>query len=278
MQKGKVMLVWALALLITIGAAVFQRMTGPTNPYAEAIGMSISEKPTMRKSKIKLPRSLETTDVNGFIIKIDNPDITGIVYHRLYPSNADFKADTLRAAGDGLLAPVPAQKPAGKIEYKIKLTDGINSYESPNLVARYKAPVPAPCLITHIILMFGAMYLAVVAGLMAIFRMPAYPRLLLVSGILLFVGGMIFGAIVQKFAFGVYWSGVPFGWDLTDNKTLLVLMVFALAIWKNRKSPSRTWTIIAVCVLLAVYSIPHSLLGSELDHQTGTLTTSQSVK
>ena len=37
----------------------------------------------------------------------------------------------------------------------------------------------------------------------------------------LFLGGMLLGPIVQNFAFGDYWTGIPFGWDLTDNKTLL---------------------------------------------------------
>ncbi len=38
---------------------------------------------------------------------------------------------------------------------------------------------------------------------------------------LLLVGGMILGPVVQKYAFGVFWTGVPWGWDLTDNKTLV---------------------------------------------------------
>ena len=35
------------------------------------------------------------------------------------------------------------------------------------------------------------------------------------------LGGMILGPIVQKYAFGAYWTGIPFGHDLTDAKNLV---------------------------------------------------------
>jgi len=31
---------------------------------------------------------------------------------------------------------------------------------------------------------------------------------------------------VQHYAFGQLWTGVPFGWDLTDNKTLLAALAW----------------------------------------------------
>ncbi len=46
---------------------------------------------------------------------------------------------------------------------------------------------------------------------------------------------MILGPIVQKYAFGELWTGIPFGWDLTDNKTLIAFLFWILAVIMNRK-------------------------------------------
>ncbi|MCX8055813.1 MAG: hypothetical protein N3A67_09145, partial [Ignavibacteria bacterium] len=74
--------------------------------------------------------------------------------------------------------------------------------------------------------------------------------------ILFFIGGMILGPLVQKFAFDAYWTGWPFGHDLTDNKTLVALIFWLIALFKLRKNPTnKTWAIIAAIVMLAVYLI-----------------------
>jgi hypothetical protein len=78
---------------------------------------------------------------------------------------------------------------------------------------------------------------------------------------------MVFGPIMQEYAFGAFWTGWPFGHDLTDNKTLVALIFWIIAYFKLRKdSTNRTWPIIAAVVMLAVFFIPHSVLGSEIDY------------
>jgi hypothetical protein len=73
--------------------------------------------------------------------------------------------------------------------------------------------------------------------------------------------------MVQKFAFGAYWTGWPFGHDLTDNKTLVALLIWIVAlIVQLRNKKGRAWVIAAAIILLAVYLIPHSVLGSEIDY------------
>jgi hypothetical protein len=89
---------------------------------------------------------------------------------------------------------------------------------------------------------------------------------------LLLAGGMVLGPLVQKYAFGELWTGVPFGWDLTDNKTLISVIVWVVAVILNRKKERPAYTIAAALILLLVYSIPHSLFGSELDYATGVVT------
>jgi hypothetical protein len=47
------------------------------------------------------------------------------------------------------------------------------------------------------------------------------------------------------------------------------MIAWLLALWKGRKRRSaRAWVIMAAVVLLAVYSIPHSVMGSELNYET----------
>jgi len=83
---------------------------------------------------------------------------------------------------------------------------------------------------------------------------------------------MVLGPLVQKYAFGEFWTGVPFGWDLTDNKTLIAVFAWILAVVMNHKKERPGYIIAAAVILLLVYSIPHSLFGSELDYATGTVT------
>ena len=113
------------------------------------------------------------------------------------------------------------------------------------------------------------MFLSTAAGLEALVKGKYIFQLTLWTSIFLFFGGMILGPVVQKFAFGEFWTGIPFGIDLTDNKTLIAMIAWLLALWKAKNEKSgRYWVIAAAIILLAVYSIPHSTLGSELNYET----------
>ena len=83
---------------------------------------------------------------------------------------------------------------------------------------------------------------------------------------LLLIGGMILGPVIQYYAFGQFWTGIPFGWDLTDNKTLIAFIAWAVAVAGNRNKYRPHLTLIACIVTLIIYLIPHSMFGSELDY------------
>lgn len=128
--------------------------------------------------------------------------------------------------GDGtLIAALQQQPPAGKLEYTVilrKCETQIRLPEQGAVVTRFKGNVPAYFLIPHIVLMFAAMLLSVRAG-SEVFGKETRPRVYVWATLItLFVGGMVLGSIVQKYAFGAYWTGFPFGMDLTDNKTLKI--------------------------------------------------------
>jgi hypothetical protein len=107
---------------------------------------------------------------------------------------------------------------------------------------------------------------------MAVIKYPLYKKYALWTLILFIAGGMVLGPVVQYFAFGNLWTGIPFGWDLTDNKTLIALIFWILAVLMNKKSEKPIYTVLAALVLLLVFSIPHSLFGSELNVSTGQVT------
>jgi hypothetical protein len=176
----------------------------------------------------------------------------------------------------GLFANIPQQPPAGKIQYYFEITDSRGSKTYLNdtpIVIRFKGDVPAFVLIPHILLMFIAMLFSTLAGLMSVIKYPLYKKYAVWTLWMFIAGGFILGPIVQYFAFGELWTGIPFGWDLTDNKTLIALLFWVLAVVMNRKKERPYYVALAAVVLLLVFSIPHSLFGSELNQATGKVTT-----
>jgi hypothetical protein len=111
------------------------------------------------------------------------------------------------------------------------------------------------------------MLLGTRAGLEALYKRERAYRLALWTSALFFLGGIILGPIVQKFAFGAFWTGWPLGSDLTDNKTAVAMIAWLVALWRGRNMKSgRKWFVIAAVLQLTVYLIPHSMFGSELDY------------
>jgi hypothetical protein len=129
--------------------------------------------------------------------------------------------------------------------------------------------VPPFILAPHILCMFIAMLFSTLAGLMALVKFPLYKKYTILTLVLFTIGGMILGPIVQYDAFGDLWTGIPFGWDLTDNKTLIAFLFWGLAYFMNRNKDRPLYTALAALVLLLVYSIPHSMFGSELNYESG---------
>jgi hypothetical protein len=178
-----------------------------------------------------------------------------------------------RTADGRISAQIPHQPPAGKVEYWLELdsaTESIRVAAEEKVIARFRGDVPAAVLIPHILAMFTCMLLATRA-LLEVLR-PGAPQargLILGSMALLLIGGLLLGPVVQKYAFGVYWTGWPFGSDLTDNKTLAALLAWLPAtILAVRGRATRISVVLGWLVMMGVFLIPHSLLGSELDWST----------
>jgi hypothetical protein len=268
----KTFLYWFLAFVITIGAAFYQRMTGPTYPKSDEVIVN------NLKYKVKLDRSLSLDRPSELKLSVTDSTATAKLWFRRYPTNEEYQSvDFLYKATKrfrGFAAIIPKQPAAGKLQYYFEITDSkgtITYLKEKPVVIRFKGGVPAYIMIPHILLMFAAMLFSTLAGLMAVGRNPLFRRYTNWTLILFTAGGLFLGPVVQYMAFGDLWTGIPFGWDLTDNKTLIALIFWVLAVVMNRKKERPIYTALAAVVLLLVYSIPHSLFGSELNYQSGTV-------
>jgi len=168
---------------------------------------------------------------------------------------------------------IPVQPSAGKVEFFIRLFDqsGTSPVEIPGngerIIARYKDPVPSWALIPHIILMFTAMLTSNRLGISVVFGEKIKPHLVWITFLTLTIGGLIFGPIVQHYAFGAAWTGWPVGNDLTDNKSAIAFLAWLIPIIGIiRQKDCRRSIMIASIITLAVYLIPHSVLGSQHDY------------
>ncbi|MFA7360496.1 MAG: hypothetical protein WC139_05605 [Candidatus Kapaibacterium sp.] len=265
-KKGlsfKVVLFWILAFMITAGSAYFQRLTGPTYPESGVVSFQGKE------IKYKFDRSCDTSKLVTVTLESIDPGIKGFIEYRRYKTNDDKTLVEMKNDNGKLTADFPTEKdkvfriPAQKFEYKVLLLKDDQKTEIPSqpVVLRYKGDVPLFVLIIHVILIFTAMLVSTRAGLEYFNKEPNYKKFALWSLGFITVGGMILGPVVQMYAFGELWTGIPFGIDLTDNKTLIAWVVWIVATVQvfRDKSPGK-WILIASIVTLIIFSIPHSVM------------------
>jgi len=257
-------LLWILAVVLTLAAAVYQRMTGPTYPVkgrADISGNALS---------FRLPRSAENMTDCEIAITAAGTGVSGRLEYMRFKTNDSWTRVEMARNGDALSAILPKQPAAGKLAYKVILSAGGEERSlsgNEPIVIRFKGKVPNAIQIPHILIMFLAMLFSTRAGLAALDKTHNPRKLAIITCVLLFIGGFILGPIMQNYAFGKYWTGIPLGTDLTDNKTLIAMAAWIAALVAGRKGKAaRGWVLAASIILLLVYSIPHSLLGSELDY------------
>jgi hypothetical protein len=259
---------WLGALAMMVSAAIWQRRTGPTYPrrgHAVLAGHDVTW---------RLPRS--ATSGEPFLVDVPAPlGVSGRVRYRRFPTSEPFREIEMGREGATLAALLPTQPPAGKLEYQLTLrAAGIETSLPPEgpVVMRFKGDVPAGFLVPHVALMFFGMLIGVRAALAALLSRAETRRYAWVTVVLIGIGGLVLGPIVQKHAFGAFWTGWPFGEDLTDNKTLAMWAAWAVAVFvlSRRRDPTdrvaRATVSVAALVMLAVYLVPHSLRGSQLDY------------
>jgi hypothetical protein len=255
---------WTIAIVVTLASAIYQRRTGPTYPARGEVAVG------GETIALKLLRTNSITSRMPVTVLAADTAIAAVVEWRKYPTNNPWQALPLTRHADSLVTLLPPEPEAlmpmaGKLEYRVKLTKGAESVSFPEApaIARFKGDVPLYILIPHVLCMFFGMLFAMRAMMAAIgggdTRRPAF-----ITIALLYFGGFCLGPLVQKYAFDAYWTGVPFGYDLTDNKTLIAGVAWGLAALGLRGGKQgKAAVIIATVVTMLVFAIPHSMWGSQ---------------
>ena len=272
LAKRRSLWLWLAALLLTIILAVYQRMSGPTYPIRG------TETLAGANAEYKFYRSWTSGRDLPVRVKASGEWTSARLHYRRYPlvEGENWTAKPMENKAGTFMAAIPGQPPAGKVIYKVEAAAGGKTIwlnHGRPVVARFKGDVPAALLIVHIIFMFAGLLLAFRTGLEALRRDGRWRNLVPWTLAVTFFGGLILGPLVQKSAFGAYWTGFPLGGDLTDSKTLFVVMVWLAAFFLRKKS--NLWALAATLLMVAVYLIPHSLLGSELNYQSGKVGTQE---
>jgi hypothetical protein len=258
------LLFWILAFFITVGSAIYQRRTGPTYPFDGTIILN------GKVIHYQLERSHAGETNHPVKIETNDASVSGYVEWKRFKTSDDW-TKVLMAYNNGVLsASLPRQPLAGKLEYRVTLQNAQHTITLPEknaVVIRFRGDVPATILIIHVALMFIGLIFSTRAGLEFFSKQPKLETYIVWTIGLFAIGGLIFGPLVQKYAFGTYWTGLPFGTDLTDNKTAVMVLVWIIAAiaLKKFKNPKR-WALAAAILTLIVYLIPHSVLGSEIDY------------
>jgi len=254
-------LLWTLAVLITLASAVYQRLSGPTYPVRVSVTLGGDQ------HRLRLTRSHEGATDQPIRLQIADPAVAGEVKWRRYPTADAWQTIVLRRSGDWLEAALPNQPAAGKLEYQVRLQKGHDRAIVPErpAITRFKGVVSPYVLGPHILAMFLSMLIGTRAGLAALAGHDAKRFTYHAFGLLI-LGGFVLGPAVQKQAFDEWWAGVPYGWDLTDNKTLVAGLAWAWAVWAlaRRQASARLAVAVAAFATLVVFMIPHSVWGSEI--------------
>ena len=261
----KSFLLWLIAFLLAILMGVYQRMTGPTYPVSGEVNLD------SETIAYKLDQSHGGEGDHRVEIKVDDKSICGELIWKRYKTEDEWTSVEMMREGHKLVASLPHQPTAGKLIYQILLqkdNEVITLPEEGSVIIRFKGDVPVAFLIPHIIFIFGAMLLSTRTGLEYFNKGKKYKILTILTFTFMIIGGFILGPIIQYYAFGAFWTGFPFGYDLTDNKVLIGFIGWLLAliaIYKF-KNPNR-WIIFASVLMFIIFLIPHSVLGSELDYK-----------
>lgn len=287
--KATTLILWVVAILITGFYIIYEN--DPYDPLKGQLTLPSKEVVTYELVRsVVLDKPLQ--------IAVDAPEgVTG--YVEFWRVNSDdepqtvemeFKTIEIERMGETktverLSAELPGlSEMAGKYAYFIHLQYGgenfvIDDGHGEAIVSRYRGDMPMlTVVLPHVVFIMLSMLFGIRAALETI-RPDAKPVWMMwVTVVTLILGGFVFGPIMQKYAFGVYWAGIPLDWDLTDNKVTFELLFWLIAVFFNTGSrKGGAWSnrsiAIAGIATFAVYMIPHSLLGSGYDYKAGSALT-----
>ncbi|UCH88597.1 MAG: hypothetical protein JSV49_10135 [Thermoplasmata archaeon] len=220
--------------------------------------IEISDDPWQRKFEIQHEPLQDTYNTERYVVKakIINPfglelKSQGLI---LYYSVDGKKFAGLPMTSTGepneFQAIIPGQSPLSEISYYISATDKNDQMTllpkyAPNTIISFtvlssRGEAYPLLLITHVIFIVGAIIFVIASGYYGVRYLrtgKGINKCIQMSGIttgMVFIGGFPLGFALAYQVFGTPWTGVPFGWDITDNKTLVIFLFFAISLFLVR--------------------------------------------
>ena len=125
-------------------------------------------------------------------------------------------------------------------------------------------------LLLHIVLMVAALFLLIHALYYAMCylmngeKAEHIIRAVNAGIVAFFITGFPIGCVIEKQVLGNYWEGFPFGLDITDSKTLLILVLFVVFMYLQKKGKismkGYAWSVVInTVVTIVLFLLPHSL-------------------
>lgn len=208
--------------------------------------------------------------------------------------NGEFRSVNMglkEGESDLFVAFIPYQKKGTQAWYYIearkqigdtKLTVSLPDKNSPNfkpILLKFEGNVPPYIIVSHVFCNFAGIFFSVLAIFSTVDLMRGKSTLKksvlfsLLTFIFLFTGFLLVGSALNSFAFGVMWEAFPFGSDITDNKSQIILLFWVVTLFLVKgtifgKDPSKnlvsektysTMVIISFVVTVIMYLIPHSI-------------------
>ena len=151
---NKSLIIWLVALILTLLLAVFQRMTGPTYPVSGSVEFN------NEIAEYEFDRSHGGQGDHTVKIKNDDAGLEAELFWKRYKTKDEWTQVVMQRNENMLMANLPHQPKAGKLLYKIRLIHQAVSVFIPDdpVLIRFKGAVPAFILIPHIIFIFCAMF------------------------------------------------------------------------------------------------------------------------
>jgi hypothetical protein len=261
---------WIVAVIFTAVSIFYQNTTGPTYPKKGNIVFA------GKQIDYKLERSWLINSDCSIKVYTNDSLIKGALVWKRFKTQDNEMSKPMRYENGYLIAELDKQdRTATKLQYYIQLStlqagtqnvDQLGYIPDKNgVVIRFRGDVPFMIIILHIIFIFAFELMSLKTGMEFFRKEPNYKKYTFWTIGLAAIGGLLLGPLVQYYAFGEYWTGFPFGFDLTDNKMLIAFAAWIaalFAIYKSRKPGY--WVLGATLITLAIFLIPHSVLSGNV--------------
>lgn len=178
---------------------------------------------------------------------------------------------------------IPAHGRGSLIKYYVEGRAGedlvvqVPAEERPRFEFYFKGTPNRYVLIAHVVVIFAALFFFILAGYFAYRGLTERkallhaPRLGLLGTAFFFIASVPLGMVVAYQTYGKPWTGFPVGNDLTDNKSLVILLYWVAATFFYRGSalrkdpssdilPGRAIPYVylaGVLITIALFLIPH---------------------